>query len=99
MPFAASARVEQQAADVFQAAGRLIDEVLAHAVAEQPARDHHFLTFPKRKWQSRRLAVAVPVAVWSSIHITEDEGAFGHAERLARRGPVEGDVLHPFAAQ
>ncbi len=63
MPFAASARVEQQAADVFQAAGRLIDEVLAHAVAEQPARHHHLLAFPERKWQWRGLAVTVAVAV------------------------------------
>src|SRR5439155_5836887 len=62
MPLAASARVEQQAAYVFQAAGRLIDEVLAHAVAEQPARHHHLLTFPERKWQWRCLAFTVTVA-------------------------------------
>src|SRR2546426_1216282 len=99
MSFTASARVEQQAANVFQAAGRLIDEVLAHAVAEQSARHHHFVTFPERKWQSRRLAAAVAVVVWSSINIAEDEGDFGHAQRLTGLGPVEDDVLHPFAAQ
>src|SRR5438552_15060044 len=96
MPFTASSRVEQQAANVFQAAGRLIDEVLAHAVAEQSARHHHFVTFPERKWQSRRLAAAVAVVVWSSINIAEDEGDFGHAERLARLGPVGGAVRHPL---
>src|SRR2546427_639442 len=99
MSFTASARVEQQAANVFQAAGRLIDEVLAHAVAEQSARHHDFVTFPERKWQSRRLAAAVAVVVWSSINIAEDEGDFGHAQRLTGLGPVEDDVLHPFAAQ
>ena len=63
MPFTASSRVEQQAANVFQAAGRLIDEVLAHAVAEQPARHHHLLTFPERKRQWRGLPITVAVAV------------------------------------
>jgi hypothetical protein len=80
---AADAGVHEELVDVAQAAGRLVELVLAGAVAEDAARDGD-------------LVVLDPEVL---LAIAEGERDFGHAERGARVGAGEDDVLHFTAAE
>ena len=80
---AADAGVHEQAVDVAQAARRLVELVLARAVAENAAGDRDFVV------GGAELLLA----------IAEGQRDLGHAERRARFGAGKDDVLHFAAAQ
>ena len=80
---AADARVAQQLLDVEQPARRAVDRVLGLPVAKERPRDRDL----------RHVDGELPRGV------VDREAHLGAAERGARRGPREDDVLHLLAAQ
>ena len=80
---AAHAGVEEQVADVAQAARGLVEEVFGHAGAEHAARDGDL-------GELRRQHAAV---------VLERQVHLGHPERLAGGAAVEDHVLHRVATQ
>ncbi len=75
---APDAGVHEEAVNVAQAARRLVDLVLARAVAEDAPRDRHFVVGDAQ----------------FLLAIAERERHLGHAERGARFGAGKDDVLH-----
>src|SRR5439155_17798993 len=45
VPLASRSGIEEQASNILQPAGRLVDEILAVAVSIEPPRDHHLVIF------------------------------------------------------
>src|SRR5512146_230565 len=93
MSFGSRSGIQQHAANVFQAAGRLIDEIFAVAIAVEPAGDHEILIL-------RQLARQTGLTV--DLHLikpADHQRHFGHAQRLPHFRAVEDHVLHLFTAQ
>ena len=86
----ADAGAEEELGDVLQADLRLVDQVLARAVAVEAARDRDLRVVLVLGRQ--RLGVL-------RIGVVEGERDLGHAVRTARLGAVEDDVFHRAAAQ
>ena len=80
---AAEARVVQQVLDVHQPRRRVVDEVLALAVAVHAARDGDLGELERQR----------------AVGVVEHEVDLGDADRLPRRGTREDDVFHRLAAQ
>jgi hypothetical protein len=79
----ADARAHEQAVDVAQAAGRLVEEVVALAGAEDTAGDGDL----------------VELRGQHALAVGEGDADFGEAQGLARVGAAEDHVLHLRAAQ
>jgi hypothetical protein len=80
---AADARIHEKLVNVLQPARRLVQQILALAVAEDAARDAHL----------------VPLDAKLLFAVAERERNFRHAERLPAVGAAENDVGHLPAAQ
>ncbi len=81
--FAAEAGVEEEVVDVFEAAGRFVDEVFAVAGAEDAAGDGDFVEVQRQE----------------AVGVVEDERYFSDAERAAFGAAGEDDVFHFVAAE
>ena len=79
----AHARVQQEVGDVLEAAGHLVDLVLARARAEIAARDRDFAVFDGQHL----------------FAVVDRQRDLCHAEGLAGGRAVEDDVFHPVAPQ
>ena len=86
---APDARAHEQLLDVLQPARSFVDEIFAAAIAENPARDGHFVV---GNLDARRRQMFL-------IHPADGQRNFGHAQRLAAIGAVENHVRHFAAAQ
>ena len=83
--------IQEQAPDILEPAGRLIDQVLAVAVPEQAARDHHLVALTELSRQARE---SLQFLIREPAH---DQRDFRQAERLAGFGAVEDDIFHSLA--
>ena len=81
--FPAEPGVEEEAGDIFEATGILIEEILALARAIEPAGDGHFVVGDCK----------------SALNIRQGEGDFSHADRFPLGVACEDEVFHPVPAQ
>ncbi len=86
---AAHARAHEQLLDVLEPAAGAVDEILAVAVAENPARDGGLVV---SHLDASRAQVVL-------VHVAQRERHLGHAHRFASVGAIEDDVGHFTAAQ
>ncbi len=85
----AYARSHEKLLDILQAAGCLIEEILAGAIPENPARHRHFI--------KKNLQIGRPELLL--IHIADREGDLRHGERTAGLGAVKNNISHLSAAE
>ena len=86
---AAHAGAHEQLLDVFEPAGSLVDEILAPAIPEDPARDRHLIV---GQLDARRRQVLV-------VHPADRQRDLRHAQRFAPVGAVKDHVRHLAATQ
>ena len=85
----ANACAHEQLLDVFEPAGRLVDEIFAATVAKHTAGDGDLIVSDLNPGGGQMFA----------IHTAYGQGYFCHAQRLAPIGAVENDIRHLAAAE